>query len=266
MQFTKTSLRSTLRLTRLLLLLAVCWLFGSPVAQAQQNLFNIPSADLTPKNKYFFQQQVNILAYNNFESKSHLVYGLGKGWEVGLNVVNVKADFRRLATSVAPPEVANRPVAYSPLIQATGQKFFFLTEHLTTSIGTQIGVHPTKLWSGSRLTHFTYNLWAFQPRHHLKFVAGAYVSDRGTVGFGNRAGMLFGFEAPVAKKLLLMGDIVTGTNASAVSVLGFNYLATKRIQLCLGAMLPNPRSQNSYGVVFELNLLGFDDDAPSTSH
>ncbi len=266
MNFTKTGRRVRRQLLRLVVLIALGWLGVSRPAQAQQNLFNIPSADLTPQNKYFFQQQVNILAYNNFESKSHLVYGLGKGWEVGLNVVNVKADFRRLAASAAPPEVANRPVAYSPLIQATGQKFFFLTEHLTTSIGTQIGVHPTKLWTGSRLTHFTYNLWTYQPRHHLKFVAGPYLSDRGTVGFGNQAGLLLGFEAPLARKWVLMGDIVTGNNASAVSVLGFNYLATKRIQLCLGAMLPNPRSQNPAGVVFELNLLGFDDDAPSTGH
>ena len=64
----------------------------------------------------------------------------------------------------------------------------------------------------------------------------------------------------MSKKLLLMGDFISGRNATSVSVLGINYLATKRLQLCLGALLPNPGSRNRAGVVFELNLLGYDDE------
>ncbi|WP_097124375.1 hypothetical protein [Spirosoma fluviale] len=71
--------------------------------------------------------------------------------------------------------------------------------------------------------------------------------------------MLLGFEVPVSKKLLLMGDFVSGTNATNVSIIDLNFLATKRLQLCLGGMLPNPNSGNNSGIVFELNLLGFDD-------
>jgi hypothetical protein len=41
---------------------------------------------------------------------------------------------------------------------------------------------------------------------------------------------------------------------------GFNYLLTQRAQLCLSTMLPNPRSGNSARIVFELNLLGYDDE------
>ena len=241
------------------LLLSALLLLWRP-ARAQQNLFNIPAGDLTPANKFFFQQQVNILSRQDFESKSHLVYGLGRGWEVGLNVINVKMDFRRRAELFAVND-GDRSRPMKPLLQATGQKFFYFGPHVKTSVGTQLGVNPVRLRGENRLTHFTYNTWMWEPRPHVKFVAGPYLSDRGTVGRGNQAGMLLGFEAPVAKKWVLMGDVITGTNANAVSVLGFNYLATKRVQLCLGAMLPNPRSQNSAGVVFELNLLGYDDSS-----
>ena len=234
-------------------------LLAAGQAQGQQNLFNIPAGDLTPKNKFYFQQQVNILTRQDFESKSHLVYGLGKGWEIGVNVINVKMDFRRRAELFAVNDLdRNRPM--KPLLQATGQKFFVFNRYLSTSVGTQIGFNPVRYSGESRVTHFTYNTWMFEPLPHVKFVAGPYLSDRGTVGQGNRLGMLLGVEAPLAKKWILMADVITGTNANAVSVIGFNYLATKRVQLCLGAMLPNPGSANSRGIVFELNLLGYDDD------
>jgi hypothetical protein len=39
---------------------------------AQQNLFNIPSADITPKGKVFYQHQINLYS-DRFESKGHFV-------------------------------------------------------------------------------------------------------------------------------------------------------------------------------------------------
>ena len=60
--------------------------------QAQQNLFNIPSGDITPKGKLFYQHQINTYR-NKFESKGHFVYGLGKGWDVGANLVGTGAKF-----------------------------------------------------------------------------------------------------------------------------------------------------------------------------
>lgn len=235
------------------------WLLASGgQLAAQQNLFNIPAGDLTPKNKFFFQQQTNLYDLKYFEAKNHLVYGLGWGWELGINVVNLKMDFRqKTATPNGRVEYPVQPMA--PLAQLTAQKFFFLSNQFKTSFGTQIGTNPLELGSTTRITHFTYNTWVYEPRSHVKLVAGPYLSDRGTVGKGNTVGVLVGFEFPISKKILLMGDFISGTNATSVSVLGVNFLATKRVQLCLGGMLPNPNSGNKPGVVVELNLLGFDD-------
>ncbi|WP_143080103.1 hypothetical protein [Hymenobacter arizonensis] len=245
-------------LLRWLLVLAALLLFDTP-GWGQQNLFNIPAGDLTPKSKFFLQKQVNVLSTQDLESKTHVVYGLGHGWEAGLNVVNVKLNLRREAELVASNQ-HDRRAPMQPLVQATAQKFFFLSNNLKTSVGTQVGTTPVRAVGASRLTHFTYNTWVLEPRHHLKFVAGPYLSDWGTVGAGSQAGLLLGLEVPLTKDLLMMADAVTGTNASGVSVLGINYLLTQRVQLCLGAMLPNPRSGNSAGIVLELNLLGYDDD------
>lgn len=236
-------------------------------ARAQQNLFNIPSGDLTPRGKFFYQHQANVFGLGALETKNHLVYGLGRGWEAGLNVVNLKLNFRRRGQVFAVNRTdPGQPL--QPLVQLTGQKFFELGPTLSASVGTQAGTSPLRLDRGRRLTHFTYNTWVWTPRSDVKLVAGPYLSDRGTVGAGNRAGVLAGFEYHLARKWLLMGDFVSGRNATSVSVLGFNYLATQRLQLCLGALLPNPGSRNRGGLVLELNLLGYDadEDAPPTAH
>lgn len=54
----------------------------SVVSYGQQNLFNIPSTDLTPKGKFFFQQQINSYSYQSYESKSHFVMGVNQWLEV----------------------------------------------------------------------------------------------------------------------------------------------------------------------------------------
>jgi hypothetical protein len=55
---------------------------------AQQNLFNVPSAEITEKNKFFFQQQFNIDS-NAGDSNTTVDYGLGNNWEVGINLFNL---------------------------------------------------------------------------------------------------------------------------------------------------------------------------------
>jgi hypothetical protein len=227
---------------------------------AQQNLFNIPSGDLTPRGKFFFQHQTNFYSPTNTESKNHFVYGLGSGFEAGVNVVNLKIDWRNRYrnTDFLTVNNSDRSVPLKPLIQLTGQKFFFLGDKFKSTVGTQVGFSAVNL-GGTRLTHFTYNTWVYEPKPHAKLVVGPYLTDRGTVGGGNNVGVLVGFEYPVHKRLLIMGDFISGNNATSVSVLGFNFLATNRLQLCLGALVPNPGSGNPAGVVFELNLLGFDD-------
>lgn len=56
-------------------------------AVAQQNFINVPSSEATIKNKVFFQQQLN---FNELiQSNSTLDFGLGKGFEVGANILGL---------------------------------------------------------------------------------------------------------------------------------------------------------------------------------
>ena len=57
-------------------------------ASAQQTIFNVPSADLTPKGKIFFQHQSSFSnRFANFDN--NFVYGLGKNIEFDLTLFGV---------------------------------------------------------------------------------------------------------------------------------------------------------------------------------
>ena len=60
---------------------------------AQQNLFNAPSGDLTPRSELFYQHQINLYSPSSWDSKMHLVYGLGKKWDAGINFVDLPIDW-----------------------------------------------------------------------------------------------------------------------------------------------------------------------------
>ncbi len=189
-----------------------------------------------------------------------MVYGVAETWEVGINVINLKMKWgtQHRDKPFLNLNSLDRMALMTPLVQLTTQKFFALADHLKTSIGTQVGFNPMVMAQQPHLTHFTYNTWMYEPRKHVKFVAGPYSSDYRTVGAGNRFGVLLGLELPLRPGLLLMGDFISGRNATGVSVLGINYSISKRVQICLGGMIPNPGSNNKPGVAFELNLLSYD--------
>ena len=90
--------------------------------QAQQNLFNIPSGDITPKGKLFYQHQINTYR-NKFESKGHFVYGLGKGWDVGANLVGTGAYFNPNWKPIYNNDFS-RGQALTPTLMATWQIVF----------------------------------------------------------------------------------------------------------------------------------------------
>jgi hypothetical protein len=224
---------------------------------AQQNLFNIPSGDLTPKNKVFYQQQININAVSQYAAKSHFVYGLGKGWEIGFNALNMNWDFTKspVFRTSAPPAQAT---PFYPVGVITSQKQWNLNDHLGINIGTQLGVNLSESISKKRATHFSYLLGKYQLLHGVKIIGGTYLTDERMVGTGNTMGILAGTEVHINKKWLFMADFVSGNNKNGVSVFGFTYNVNPRFQLCAGWQLPNLNNRaETPALVLELNLFNF---------
>ena len=173
--------------------------------KAQQNLFNIPSGDITPKSKFFYQHQINTYS-NKFESKGHFVYGLGKGWDVGVNLVGTGAYFNPDWKAIYNNDFS-KGQALSPTIMATLQKQFILNEKWAVNLGTQSGVNLTSIKDNIQPAYFHYGLVSYQVKSGAKILFGPYATNQQYVGAGNRTGIQVGYEWKVVKDFYLMGDL-----------------------------------------------------------
>lgn len=223
---------------------------------AQQNLFNIPSGDITQEGKWFYQHQIN--AYESkFESKAHVVRGLGRGWDAGFNLVGKGAYFR---PDWKPLYNDNQRMgALFPLLMLTAQKQWKASEHVLLNVGTQVGFNLSQEISNKRAAYFNYGMASFIFfDHRLKVVLGGYNTTPEFVGRGPRAGAMAGYELKLNKQWLLMGDWISGAHDAGMAVVGLVYNAGKRTQLCAGWAVPNPNSIRPHGLVLELNIFGYD--------
>lgn len=241
---------------KLTLFIVVVLSLISRLSFGQQNLFNIPSGDITIKGKAFYQHQFNL--YNDkLESKAHFIYGLGKGWDAGMNLVGKGVYFSpdwRLLHNDDPKKGALYPILMGSL-----QKQFKLSELWDINIGSQVGYNLSKKVQNKEINFFVYSVGVY---HFMKgasrIVGGIYQTNRMYVGQGNTFGVMFGSELRLSKRWSVMGDWVSGNNDSSVGVLGGMYNLTRRIQLCAGWQIPNPNTPKNMGLVLELNIMGWD--------
>lgn len=228
----------------LISLLNVAFLFS------QQNFINVPSSEVTKKHKLFFQQQVNI--NEQIQSNTTLDFGLGKGFEIGANVLGLnfstaKNSFIKNDTSDTDP--------YNPLIMLNALKHFEISELVSLAFGTQLGLNfnDNKNTTQAGLVYGNLLLKNLLV-HHSSLVLGAYYNSQHYGGDGNRVGAWIGAEVPATERIHFMAESVIGSNAISYTSLGVILYPHKKIPLTFGIQIPNVKN-NSYSFVFELTFV-----------
>ncbi len=247
--------RMTMKRNYLYLVSIFFVLFSNDIL-GQQNLFNIPSGDITNSKKIFYQHQLNLYS-DKLESKAHLVYGLGKGWDAGINLVGkgfyFSPEWRALHN-----DDPNKGALY-PILMGTLQKQFKINEHFAINVGGQGGYNLSNKLANKEINYYLYGIGIYYfMKGKSRIVGGLYQTNRMFVGNGSTFGAQLGYEINLSKRWYLMGDWISGNNDSSVGVFGGMYNLTKRVQLCAGLLVPNPNTPKPMGIVLELNLLGWD--------
>ena len=227
--------------------------------KAQQNLFNIPSGDITPRKQFFYQHQLNFYAVNKLESKSHLVYGIGKRWDAGINFVDLPLNFGQ-SQIISINDDGNRKPLY-PLLMFTLQKQFILKQdHLLLNIGTQIGPNLSSEISNMQVAmkNFAIARWNVSKEGHL--IGGPYHTNDIYVGgpLENYFGFMLGYEYKLSDRWLLMGDFISGDHKKSQSVIGGGYNVSGKLQVFFGALVTFPNDKLNRGLVVEINWYGWD--------
>lgn len=217
---------------------------------SQQNFINVPSAEVTKKNKLFFQQQINFSQL--IQSNSTLDYGLGNGFEVGINILGLNFDTNN-KSFLNNDTIENDP--YNPLVMINGLKYFTLSEKVGMAFGTQLGLNYT---DGKRTTRASLVYGNVQLKDLLgkesNLVVGGYFNSRHYGGRGNRIGAWLGAEVPLVNKLHFMAESVLGYNAISYTSIGIIYYPKRHLPLTFGFQIPNTKN-NSYSFVFELTYI-----------
>lgn len=216
----------------------------------QQNFINVPSSDVTKKLKVFIQEQLN---FNELiQSNTTLDFGLGKGFEIGTNVLgfnfnNKTKSFLHNDTSDIDP--------YNPLVCLNGLKRFNISEQFAISLGAQTGINFTDNQKPKEATllytNFSYSDLLIK---ESKIVAGAYYNTIHYGGTGNRFGAWCATEIPIIDKLHVMTESILGDNSLSFTSVGVIFYPHPQIPLTLGLQIPNT-TKNSYALVFELTIV-----------
>src|ERR687886_175298 len=172
------------------------------IVKAQQTYFNVPSSDIVDKHKVAVQQQINFA--ESYRSTTTFDYGLGREWEVGLNVYNIMYEpserrFTRNDSTTQQP--------FGPLLMLNAQKAFDLNDHLEVAIGGQGGINLTPTHKSQLVGYLYTHIAGSLQEEHYKWSLGAYTANPRYLGDGPKAGFQAGFDAGIFyQKFHLLGD------------------------------------------------------------
>lgn len=200
------------------------------VCLAQQTYFNVPSSDIVDKHEVSVQQQINIS--ESIRSSTTVNYGLGREWEIGLNLYNLdyQPNEHRIAANDSTTEKA-----FSPLLMLNAQKAFDITETLELAIGAQGGMNVLTE-RRPQLVGYAYGHIAgsFYDEHY-NVSMGGYMANARYLGDGPKAGFQAGFDAGIFyQKLHLLGDWISGPHDFGQLVLGVEVYLGKHFPLAIG--------------------------------
>ncbi len=227
----------------------------SQSAIAQQSFFNVPSSDITPKYKLFFQQQTSLYK-DGIQSNTTFSYGLGHNWEVGVNALGVSYENGDgfVFNDYSKP--------YSPLLAVNGQKKVVFSDKFSVGTGFQGGVN--RMGKGGA---YLYSNAVYLNEHtHTKLVGGLYTSTDGYFGSETRnwiydhaltyVGLQAGIEQNIWKeRLVFQTDYISGEHALGQIVFGGAYYVSKKWVVSSGLQLATFRSKALDELVFELTYV-----------
>lgn len=234
--------------------------FIGPCALAQQNLFNVPSSDITVKNKLFFQQQANFLTDGTAALNTTFCYGLGRNFEVGANLLGVLLDPHQSGWIETNSDAGNPPVY--PFFMVNLQKAFVLNKTFKVSLGTQAGFSP-----GMHFGNFTYlNLVTVIPKVQLKVITGVNHGSETILGPGDLnpyfsstydpVGFHFGIEKEIVhSNVLLIAEHISGTHSLGISVLGLGYHVSEHWVLSAGWQFSSAGNETPNSLVLEFTFV-----------
>ena len=192
------------------------------------------------------------------ESKSHLVCGVGKGWDVGVNFVDLPLRFGQGQVVLFSDNSKRKPL-YPLLIFTLQKQFVVKHDKLFLNVGTQTGPNLSNEFVDKRIALMNYSLVRWQPSKKGYLIAGPYHTNDVFVGAlpTHQLGIMLGYEYKLNGKWLLISDFISGDHKKSQTVIGVGYNVSGKLKLILGTLLAFPNHRLDNGFVVEINWHGW---------
>lgn len=229
-----------------LLLTILFWGLSINSVCAQQTVFNVPSADVTPKGHVFLQEEAQFRGWNPgafYGGTTYSAYGIGHNTELDATLFNVGAP----AT-----ENISMGVGFKSAIPIPGLKEKFPEREFKITVGSDVVVGL----EGNGVGNWTYaHLSGRVPKANTRLTAGISYGSRQVFG-QNSTAFIAAVEQPLTKKLTLLGDWYSGNEHYAgYLIVGASYAFPKSTTLYAGYQIPNSPQVGKSGFVLQLSKI-----------
>lgn len=218
-------------------------LFAAFQTNAQQTVFNVPTADILDQSKVYieldaafkFNDQESLRKFSSFVPR--IVVGVGGRTEIGMNVIgNVQpgADSTTLVPTVKTKFYQNKK---QDLAVFGGTNFYIPVRNRTYKFGTYSYVAVAKTFNKTRIT------------------AGGFVASKNVFApKAVRGGGQFAIEQTINSKLTLAADWFTGKHANGYFTPGVIYKPHPKVTAYFSYSLGNAQlKQGNHYFLFELD-------------
>jgi len=222
----------------------VIQIYTSNFAFAQQTIFNVPSADVTPKGRLFLQQESQFRAWNPdafWWGTGYSAYGIGHNTELNVTLYNVSAPSSNNITLGTGFKSAIPIPKLDEKYPKQEYKFTIGSEVLTSLEGNGVGTWTYGHVSG-RL-----------PVIKTRLTGGVSYGSKQVFGRDIFC-FITAIEHPVTKKLSIIMDWFSGSEHFAGFLIpGVSYALPDNKTIFIGYQIPNNSKCGSSGFVIEFS-------------
>lgn len=227
------------------IILFITFFMLTGLAQAQQTIFNVPSADTTPKKRYFIQLEEQFRPYKPQFGNGTIYncYGISDNTELNLTVFN-----------------ANAPSTHN-LTLGSGFKSAILIPKLKNKYPKReykftVGSLVLSSLNGQGTGNWTYaHLSGRIPKINTRITAGISYGTKHVFG-SDKTAFIGAIEHPVTEKLTLQSEWFSGNeHFGGYLISGFNYKLPKDQCIIIGYQVPNSSQVGKTGFVVQYSKL-----------
>lgn len=219
-------------------------LLSGRYCNAQQTVFNVPSADVTPDKAIFLQHESQFRAWNPdaFWLGTHYsALGVGHNTELDATLFNVSAP-------------SSKNISLGLGFKSAMPVFFLKEKYPKREIKLTVGSEVLVSLQGNGVGNWSYaHLSCRLPHTNTRITSGVSVGTKQVFGRSTFC-YIMAVEQPVTKKLGIIADWYSGAeNYSGFLIAGVSYKLPKDANLYLGYQIPNSEKNGKSGLVVEIS-------------